>query len=137
MTIPLEEFAPRLRALAAAPYAPALAGAIVTEGVKVMRDTMGVDTGQLRARTNVTSVEGTASSARAEWRADTPYAGFHNIYNGFADDGMMMMEQAANRAAPGMATELERVLVSGGVPNPRRLVRELGFNPWADSPQVA
>lgn len=129
MTIDLDEFADRLRNVADTNYAVPIVEALVEHGVEVMHDTMSVDTGQLQARTGITYVGGTASRAEAEWQADTPYAGWHNYGtrhqapNGFADRGVLAMEQAAEAIGGQVATQVERQLVSGGVANPRTAFR--------------
>ena len=88
---------------------------------------MGKDTHQLETRTMVQSVRARASGATADLIADTPYAGFHNYGtrhqkpNRFWDLGLETAEREANRLGLSIETQIQRVLESGGVWNPRGL----------------
>lgn len=87
-----------------------------------------VDTGQLRARTNVTSIRSAGSKGEADLQADTPYAGFveygtrYVAPRPFFRDGRDAAGQAANRAGGRIGSEIRRSLQSGGVWNPRGLI---------------
>lgn len=91
------------------------------------RRTVGVDTGQLKARIGVVSIRSTGATAEADLEADTPYAGFHNYGtrytapNRFWDDGRAAALVEARRLEGRVGSSIERSLTSGGVWNPRSL----------------
>jgi phage gpG-like protein len=100
---------------------------LADEWVDVARQRVGVDTGQLRARTGLSRLTTSRSSGEAWVIADTPYAGFHNYGNRYTppnrfwNHGRDSAEQLANSLGGKIGTSIERALVSGGVWNPRNL----------------
>ena len=100
---------------------------LADEWVTVARKRVGVDTGQLRARTALSRISTTRSSGEAWVIADTPYAGFHNYGtrytapNRFWNWGRDAAERTAQNLGGRVGTSIERALVSGGVWNPRNL----------------
>lgn len=102
----------------------ALADVWVTKSQQVVP----VDTGQLRARTNVVSVRSAGVRGEADLQADTPYAGFveygtrYVAPRPFFRDGRDAAARAADRLGGRLGSELRRSLDSGGVWNPRSLI---------------
>lgn len=86
-----------------------------------------VDTGQLKARTNVVSVRSAGVRGEADLQADTPYAGFveygtrYVAPRPFFRDGRDAAKRAGDAAGGKIGSELRRSLDSGGVWNPRSL----------------
>ena len=79
MTRGSEEFrqaASNMRALAAANLAVPIAETLAETWVETSQLEAPVDTGQLRARTAIAYVGGTAAKAEARVVSDVPYAGF-------------------------------------------------------------
>lgn len=87
-----------------------------------------VDTGQLRARTQVESVSGARTRGTATIVSDVPYAGFQEYGTRFQPPqpyfraGRDEAGREADRLGVGIETQLRRVLDSGGVWNPRSLL---------------
>lgn len=87
-----------------------------------------VDTGQLRARTNIVSVRSAGVRAEADLQADTPYAGFveygtrYVAPRPFFRDGRDAAVKAADRLGARLGSEIRRSLDSGGSWNPRSLI---------------
>ena len=105
------------------PIVEALADIWVEESQR----TAPVDTGQLRARINVTSIQDRGRSAEATLQADTPYAGFveygtrYQAPNPYFRRGRDQAEREVGRVGVRMESQLRRALTSGGVWNPRSL----------------
>lgn len=120
----LDEIADRFDALGRAPVAKDIATALADEWIRVARNVVGVDTGQLKARTRIVSITGTPGHAEAILEADTPYAGYHNYGtwrtppNRFWTYGADAAELLSRRLGAPLQAEVSRVLKSGGVWNP-------------------
>lgn len=89
--------------------------------------TVPVDTGQLRARTNVVSIRASGRSAEATLQADTPYAGFVEYGTryvpprAFFRGGRDKAAQVAGGLGGRLESQLRRALTSGGSWSPRSL----------------
>ena len=120
------EFADRLAAVADARIATDAAQLLADVWTDTAIVFVGKDTHQLERRIRVVAITGSASRAVGEVEADTPYAGYHNYGNSstapnrFWDLGMEAAERYGNRLSTYVSTGIERMLVSGGVWNPRR-----------------
>ena len=105
------------------PIVEALADIWVDESQR----TAPVDTGQLRARINVTSVVSSGRNAQATIQADTPYAGFveygtrYISPNPYFRRGRDQAAAEVDRFGVRLETQLRRALDSGGSWNPRSL----------------
>ena len=119
----LREMQKRLQSLAAARYAPAIVEAGAEEWVEVSQDEVLKDTHQTEQRTVIAFVGGTASKAWAEVVSDTPYAGWIQERWGvrYFDNGGKAAKALIESAGGALGTDIRRVLVSGGSPNPRSL----------------
>lgn len=100
---------------------------LADQWVTVSQRDVGVDTGQLRARINVTAITGSGVAGTADIQADTPYAGYHeygNRYtapNPYFRNGRDAAVREADKYGAKLETQLRRALDSGGVWNPRNL----------------
>ena len=105
------------------PIVEALADIWVEESQR----TAPVDTGQLRARINVTSIQDRGRSAEATIQSDVPYAGFveygtrYQSPNPYFRRGRDRAEREVGRVGVRLESELRRALTSGGSWNPRSL----------------
>ena len=105
------------------PIVEALADIWVDESQR----TAPVDTGQLRARINVSSVVSSGRNAQATIQADTPYAGFveygtrYQAPNPYFRRGRDQAVAEVGRFGVRLETQLRRALDSGGSWNPRSL----------------
>lgn len=90
--------------------------------------TAPVDTGQLKARINVTSIQDRGRHAEATLQSDVPYAGFveygtrYQSPNPYFRRGRDQAAREVSRVGVRLETELRRALTSGGVWNPRSLL---------------
>lgn len=95
--------------------------------IKESQRVVPVDTGQLRARTNVVSIRSAGRSSNADLHADTPYAGFVEYgtrYVGprpFFRDGRDQAARVADGLGGRIESQIRRSLDSGGSWNPRSL----------------
>jgi len=125
--VELDQFRQTLHRLQQEPLAVPFVETLADEWLNEARSTVGVDTGQLKARINLVSLRGSAMNAEARIHADTPYAGFHNYGtrytapNRFWNKGQDAAVSLADRLGGRLRTGIERALSSGGVWNPRRL----------------
>lgn len=128
----LDTFVKRLQSLErdAGDAALGIAEGLADLWIDTAKQRMGKDTWQLFNRTGVGSLSASPRGAHAEVivEADTPYAGFHNYGNrytppnGFWNMGRDTAEQRARQLGGEIETQIRRVLTSGGVWNPRRLM---------------
>lgn len=123
----LDKFARNLRTLGDADAAGGIVEGLADLWIDTAKRRVGVDTGQLKNRTQVVRISSTAAHGEADLEADTPYAGFHNYGtrhqrpNRFWDAGLESAEAEAQRLEGRVGAQIERALTSGGVWNPRSL----------------
>lgn len=96
-----------------------------TIGERMMKRNAPVDTGQLQARTQTTQV----SATDIEWRSDVPYAGYQDFGTArqpgkpfFRSSIVSVAHLIIRRAPTRIERSISRVLSSGGIWNPRRLI---------------
>ncbi len=96
-----------------------------TLGERMMKAAAPVDTGQLQNRTQVTRV----APADVEWRSDVPYAGYQDFGTArqpgrpYFRSSIVAVGRLITRRSPTLLQRsLARVLRSGGVWNPRKLI---------------
>ena len=115
------------RSLASAGLAVPMVEALADRWVDTSQQAAPVDTGQLKARTAVTYVGGTAARAEGRVVSDVPYAGFVNFGTAhvaprpYFTDGMTAAEELATTFGAPLGAQIARAVESGGVWNPRRV----------------
>lgn len=124
----LRDLQTALGRIAAAPPALQIVEALADHWVDTTQQRVRVDTGQQRARTNVTMVSGSGVMGVAELHQDVPYAGFQEYGTryvaprpAFRDGRDAAVVEAAKYGAR-IETQLQRSLDSGGSWSPRNLV---------------
>jgi hypothetical protein len=124
----LAELVANVERAAAADIAFPLAAGLADVWVDYSQAHVPVDTGQTKARTAVQSVTSSGARAHAEVISDTPYAGYIDQGTSrtpprpYFRGGRDAAADAARELGGQVGTSIERMIVSGGVWNPRGLM---------------